>query len=322
MTQSTKVVLVSDPIYQSHLTGAGHPECPARYHAIFQSLRSLPLDAASPRDALREEILLCHTGEYYQTVMEDVNEAFRLGIVDGTFTLSTGDTQICPDSLQVALRAAGGVLTGLEAVMEREARRVFCLVRPPGHHACSNRGMGFCLFNNVAIGARAAQRAYDVGKILIVDWDVHHGNGTQEIFERDPSVFYFSTHQAPFYPFTGWEEEKGVGEGKEATLNCPVAAGSESRLDVFRAFQEKLEPAMAAFRPDLVMISAGFDAHKLDPLGGFNLTDDDFRVLTNLVAAIANQYAEGRIISVLEGGYDLTALASAAYAHVRALGNA
>ena len=316
-----KTVLICDPIYQKHLTGPGHFECPARYHVIFESLSQLPLESVSPCDATREEILLCHTKDYYQTVIEDVNEVSRLGLTEGTFDLSTGDTRICPDSFKVALRAVGGVLAGLEAVMTGKAENAFALVRPPGQHARSNRGMGFCLFNNVAIGARVAQKKYHVKKVLIVDWDIHHGNGTQEIFEEDPSVFYFSTHQAPCYPFTGGAEERGSGKGKGSILNCPIAPGQQSRIEVFRAFKEKLEPAMKAFQPDLVMISAGFDAHQLDPIGDFNLTDDDYVELTNFVKTIANQYAEGRIISVLEGGYHLTAIASATYAHVHALGN-
>ncbi len=321
MAFAKKTVLISDPIYQAHLTGAGHPECPARYRAISESLSELSLELLSPCDATAKDILLCHTKDYYQTVIEDVATASRLGMTEGTFTLSTGDTQICPNSFQVALRAVGGVLTGVEAVMTGKAEKAFCLVRPPGHHACSNRGMGFCLFNNVAIGARVAQKRYHVEKVLIVDWDVHHGNGTQEIFEEDPSVFYFSTHQMPSYPFTGEAEESGSGKGKGTTLNYPIAAGQQSRNEVFRAFKEGLVPAMKTFQPDLVMISAGFDAHQLDPIGGFNLTDDDYVELTNFVKTIANQYAKGRIISILEGGYDLTAIASATYAHVQELGN-
>ncbi|MFQ5729474.1 MAG: histone deacetylase [Waddliaceae bacterium] len=317
--KNTPVGLVQDPFYKRHLTGRGHPECPERYDAISAALQSLPLQKINPRNADNDSILLCHTRDYLQTVIRDIDACAEAGMTQGNFTLSTGDTQICPDTYRAALLAAGGVMEAVDAVISGVAKSVFCLVRPPGHHACSGPGMGFCVFNNIAIAARYAQKKYGIKKVLLVDWDIHHGNGTQEIFYEDPSVYYFSTHQSPFYPGTGDENETGEGDGKGTTLNCPIAPGLHSRTDIIEAFRKKLLPAMTHFRPKLVMISSGFDGHIDDPLGGFNLTDEDFGVLTDIVREIANTYAKGRIVSVLEGGYDLKAIASAAKSHVLAL---
>jgi acetoin utilization deacetylase AcuC-like enzyme len=210
------------------------------------------------------------------------------------------------------------VLNAVDAVVERRARNAFCVVRPPGHHATTDRGMGFCIFNNVAVAARYAQGHYGMSRVLIADWDVHHGNGTQDIFYADGSVFFFSTHQHPWYPGTGRPQETGEGEGVGSTLNCPFPAGS-GRAEILGAFQEHLPRVARAFRPDLVVISAGFDSRLGDPLGRFTLSDQDFADLTALMLEIADQYAGGRLVSVLEGGYDLNGLASAALAHVSAL---
>jgi len=202
--------------------------------------------------------------------------------------------------------------------MKGEARNAFCIVRPPGHHATPNRGMGFCLFNNIAIAARYAQRKYGVERVLIADWDVHHGNGTQDIFYEDGSVFFFSTHQSPWYPGTGDPDERGAGAGAGATLNCPFAAGA-GREEIVGAFGDALRPSMDEFQPDLVLISAGFDSRLGDPLGHFRLVDADFRELTHLVMEIADKYAGGRVVSVLEGGYDLRGLTHAVGAHTHGL---
>jgi acetoin utilization deacetylase AcuC-like enzyme len=202
--------------------------------------------------------------------------------------------------------------------MEGRAQNAFCVVRPPGHHSSSDRGMGFCIFNNVALAARYAQRRHGLDRVLIADWDVHHGNGTQDIFYADGSVFFFSTHQHPWYPGTGRAEETGEGAGRGATLNCPFPAGS-GRAEIMGAFRRKLLPAAADFKPDLVLISAGFDSRAGDPLGGFTLSDGDFAELTALLLEVADTYAGGRVVSVLEGGYSLEGLAAAAVAHVKAL---
>jgi acetoin utilization deacetylase AcuC-like enzyme len=202
--------------------------------------------------------------------------------------------------------------------MSGRARNAFCVLRPPGHHATASRGMGFCLLNNVALAARYAQRHHGLERVLIVDWDVHHGNGTQEIFYTDPSVFFFSTHQWPLYPGTGRADEAGDGAGQGTTMNFPFPAGS-GRTEVLGVVENSLMPAADRFQPGLVLISAGFDSRIGDPLGGFTLTDEDFADLTRRAMEIADRHAQGRVVSVLEGGYDLEGLASATAAHVAAL---
>jgi acetoin utilization deacetylase AcuC-like enzyme len=306
--------LVADDGCRGHLAGSAHPERPERYDAVMTGLARAGLlhrmRLAEVRTATDDELLLCHTAEYLQTVRRDV--------ASGQPYLSTGDTDITPDSRDVAARAAGGVLNAVDAVVTGSARNAFCAVRPPGHHANAGRGMGFCLFNNAAIAARYAQRHHGVARVLIVDWDVHHGNGTQDIFYRDPSVFFFSSHQWPLYPGTGRADETGDGPGEGATMNFPFPAGS-GRREILGAVENHLLPAAARFQPDLVLISAGFDSRVDDPLGRFTLTDEDFADLTLAVMGIAERHAGGRVVSILEGGYNLAGLASAAAAHVSAL---
>ena len=306
--------ILADPIYKEHRPGEGHPERPERFDAVLHALErgSLVKDALriSSRSATDDELALCHGRRYIELVKREV--------AAGGHTLSTGDTNIGERSLEVALKAVGGVLNVVDAVFTRKAKNAFCVVRPPGHHATPDRGMGFCIFNNVAIATRYAQKKYGIGKALIVDWDVHHGNGTQDIFYRDGSVFYFSTHQWPWYPGTGAAEETGEGAGKGTTLNVPAPAGS-GRREIVGAFQNKLLPAIREFKPDVALISSGFDSRLGDPLGQFTLSDHDFADLTKLMLEVADQYSGGRLISVLEGGYNLAGLGSAAAAHVEAL---
>jgi acetoin utilization deacetylase AcuC-like enzyme len=268
------------------------------------------LDLLKARAATEDELELAHDQAYIDVAKRDV--ARKRG------QLSTGDTAISEKSFECAKIAVGCVLTAADAVLEQKNKKCFCLVRPPGHHAERNRGMGFCLFNNIAIGAKYAQRHYGVERVLIVDWDVHHGNGTQQIFYEDPSVVFFSTHQWPWYPGTGARSETGQGKGEGATINCPLPAGS-GREEIVGAFRELLVPAAKNFKPDLIMISAGFDSRIGDPLGLFRLDDDDFEELTWIMIELAEKSPTGGIISVLEGGYNLAGLASAADAHVRAL---
>jgi acetoin utilization deacetylase AcuC-like enzyme len=317
-----KTGIVASNSYLLHRTGPQHPECPARAAVIVQALQKEKLltsqNYLAPRSCTEDELLLCHTKEYVQLVQKEV-ELCKSTLDDGSKFITTGDAPICSDSFDVASLAVGGVLTAVDAVMNSSFQNAFAVIRPPGHHACSNKGMGFCLFNNVAIGARYLQKQYNVRKVLIVDWDVHHGNGTQEIFERDPSVFYFSTHQRGIYPGTGLEHDIGSGDAKGTKLNCPIDGGMNAKSQVFQAFDELLVPAMKKFQPEFVLISCGFDGHKEDPLGGFNLSDLDFFELTNIVKNIASTYCQNRLVSALEGGYNLSAIARSSVQHSRAL---
>jgi acetoin utilization deacetylase AcuC-like enzyme len=312
--KAAQTALVYDDIYKAHLTDEGHPEAPGRCDAIMAALESASyasqLLRLAPRAASDEDLIPCHSPEYLDVVQQ--------AILAGDRQLPTGDTLISERSLEVARYAAGGVLTAIDAVMSGSSRNAFCVVRPPGHHASVYRGSGFCVFNNVAVGARYAQRCHGIERVLIVDWDVHHGNGTQDIFYSDDSVFFFSTHQSPWYPHTGHAPERGSGPGVGFTMNCPFPAGS-GRSQVLGALTDRLRPAADWFKPQLVLISAGFDAREGDPLGEFRLTDGDFADMTAIVMAIADQHAAGRLVSVLEGGYHLPGLASAAAAHVGAL---
>ena len=305
---------MQDPDCKRHTTGAGHPESPARFDAVLGGLHDFGLESEllsiASRPVTDDEILRCHTAEYFGIVKRDVQSRAR--------TLSTGDTGLSPGSPDAARLAAGGVLNAIDAVVQRKVQNAFCLVRPPGHHASAERGMGFCIFNNIAIAARYAQQKHGLGRVLIADWDVHHGNGTQDIFYEDDSVFFFSTHQSPWYPGTGKSAEIGHGKGDGFTLNCPFPAGA-GRTEILGAFKDKLAPRMKVFKPELVLISAGFDSRLGDPLGGFTLSDADFADLTAVMLEIADEHAGGRLVSVLEGGYNLNGLALAAASHVKAL---
>jgi acetoin utilization deacetylase AcuC-like enzyme len=302
--------LLADPVSREHQPGEGHPERPERFDAVVRAIDAAPLTRVRSRAATDDELALCHTRSYIALA--------RREILGGMRDLSTGDTAVSARSLDAALQATGGVLNAVDAVFSGKAANAFCCVRPPGHHATPSRGMGFCIFNSVAVAARYAQRKHAAERVLIVDWDVHHGNGTQDIFYSDGSVLFFSTHQSPWYPGTGDAAETGEGAGAGATINCPFPAGAGA-TEILGAFRDRLLPAAAKFRPDLVLVSAGFDSRAGDPLGRFTLSDGDFAALTQLVMEIADKHATGRLVSILEGGYNLAGLASAAAAHVAQL---
>jgi acetoin utilization deacetylase AcuC-like enzyme len=314
MSEALKNGLIYSPEYLSHVTPSGHPESPRRAEVVMKSLEdegfAVRMERLQPRLATQEEVLRCHTARYFETAKSDVEH--------GLSDLSTGDTNICERSFDVALLAAGGVISAVDAVVEKKVRNAFCVVRPPGHHATPTKGMGFCLFNNIAIAARHAQARHKISKVLIADFDVHHGNGTQDIFYEDASVLFFDTHQSPWYPGTGDASETGAGRGLGYTINCPFPAGA-GRTEILGAFQGKLVEAAQKFKPDLVMLSAGFDSRVGDPLGSFKLTDEDFSDLTRVMLHLAREHAEGRLVTVLEGGYNLRGLMKATAAHVKTL---
>jgi acetoin utilization deacetylase AcuC-like enzyme/acyl-CoA hydrolase len=296
--------------YELHDTGAGHPESAARYQQLRYALTDLSpkIPRLPGRRATTSEILLAHEAYYQDLVYRDV-ESFA-------DVLRTGDTAICIDSYDVALEATGAVLAAVDAVMQQTVKRAFCAVRPPGHHATADRGMGFCIFNHVAIAANYLRKHYPLKRIAIIDWDVHFGNGTEAIFAEDADTFYLSLHEQGNYadPMTSVGNE---GQS-EATLSISLPEGS-GEAEALSAWDTVAEPALDAFRPEFVLISAGFDARKGDPLGGLNWEDETFTKLTQRVVALAEKHASGRIVSVLEGGYNPMGLVSAALAHVRAM---
>ncbi len=300
--------------YLKHDTGIGHPERPDRLKAIVTHLKktgtSDNLLQIRPVPASLEWIHKVHPSSHLEMIERRCQA--------GETVLDSGDTHVCRDSYAIALLAAGGVLRAVDEVIDGGVKKVFCAVRPPGHHTETQSVMGFCLLNNIAIGARYAQQKYGVGRVAILDWDVHHGNGTQEIFWTDPSVLYISTHQYPLWPGTGASNETGEGAGEGYTLNCPMRPGSGEK-EFLDAFENRIMPALHKFRPELLMISAGFDAHTADPLANLNLTEESFGKFTQFAVEIAAKYCEGRIISVLEGGYDLEALAKSVDLHLKVL---
>lgn len=303
--------ILLDPLYKQHETGMRHPEKPDRYDAVTRALTGLTAERIPAREASIDELALCHSREYMDIA--------RRAIASGASELPTGDTIISPRSWHVATHAVGGVLNAVDAVIGGRLQRAFCAVRPPGHHATPLRGMGFCIFNNVAVGALYARKKHGLARVLIVDWDVHHGNGTQDAFYQDGSVLFVSTHQHPWYPGTGHATERGEGRGSGRIHNFPLPEGTGRELIVNQIFREEISKAADSFEPDLVMISAGFDSRLGDPLGRFRLTDDDFRDMTWILRDIADKHAGGRIISVLEGGYSLPGLTAGVASHVTAL---
>lgn len=306
------VVLYTDPRFEDHETGA-HPERPARLASIRRRLAETGMiEQCTPgalRTATREELLRMHPGSYIDRVHRFAESGG--GRLDP-------DTVVSPASYDVACLAAGTVCSAVDAVLNDESRAALCLVRPPGHHALPERAMGFCLFNNVALAAAHARATHGLERILIVDWDVHHGNGTQEMFYEDAGVYFFSAHRYPFYPGTGAADETGAGAGLGTTRNLPLAFGI-SRREYKERFQRELEDFAARCGPQLVLISAGFDAHVRDPIGSLGLETEDFAELTDMVLQIASGYCEGRVVSLLEGGYHLEALAESVEVHLRTL---
>ncbi len=309
-----RVGIVTHPAYLEHDMGRQHPESPERLRAIAAHLESTGtlsrLTRIQPRIADMHWITRIHDPAYVQQLEERVPRTGHVAL--------DPDTTMSPGSLPAAYLAVGGALAAVDAVMENRVDQVFCAVRPPGHHAEADRAMGFCLWNTVAIAARYIQERHGCSRVLIVDWDVHHGNGTQHAFEADPSVLFFSTHEYPHYPGTGSQQERGRGAGEGTTINVPLSGGQGD--DEYQAvYRDVLVPAADAFKPEFVLISAGFDAHRDDPLASMALTDEGYGELTRMVGAIAKTHCQGRMVTCLEGGYDLRALAASVERHLLAL---
>jgi acetoin utilization deacetylase AcuC-like enzyme len=308
---SAMTLLVTDPLFLRHETGR-HPERPQRLVAISETLQKSGL-ASRCRKILYEPSTPAQVARVHQPVVLERARA----VADSGGGHLDADTVVCPESFSVALAAAGACVAATQAVVAGQDRTALCLVRPPGHHATPRQSMGFCLFNNIAIAAQHARTSLGVNRILIVDWDVHHGNGTQDIFFADPNVLFFSIHRYGngFYPGTGAADETGTGPGLGRTVNVPVRYGTP-RHDYHGRFLGELEKAADHFRPELVLVSAGFDAHHCDPIGSLGLETEDFVELTRLVLQVADTHAQGRLVSCLEGGYDLKALAESVAAHL------
>jgi acetoin utilization deacetylase AcuC-like enzyme len=297
-----------DPVFGEHDAGPGHPERPERLEAVRRGLRESglveALDRVNPREATRAELLRVHSPGHVD----------RVAAAEGKCLRFDADTATGPRSYAAAVRAAGAVVDAVVKVLDGAIDRAFCNVRPPGHHATPDRVMGFCLFNNVALGAAAAL-ARGLKRVAVIDFDVHHGNGTQEAFYRDPRVLYVSSHQYPFYPGTGDLDEVGEGEGRGFTVNLPMPAGMGDG-DYRRAYREIVEPIGRAFDPELLLVSVGFDPHRDDPIGGMALSPSGFAELMDVCLAVASGSARGRLVAVLEGGYDLEGIAESAAAIV------
>src|ERR1043165_7604724 len=304
--------IIHHPVFREHDTGPGHPETPSRYQVVMDALKGdaelwARLVEVQAREAARGDIQSSHSPQLYKQVERVVSEG--IGYLDA-------DTTVPMRSLDAARHAAGAPCQAVDLIMNGEFDNAFVPVRPPGHHATEERAMGFCLFNNVAVAARYAQQHYpQIERVAIIDWDVHHGNGTQGIFYDDPSVYFFSSHQYPWYPGTGSRGEKGMGRGLGYTLNLPLRAATPAEQQK-RAFEAALEEMAASFSPDLIIISAGFDSHRGDPLGQLLLTDQDFVEMTRALKQWADSSCEGRLVSCLEGGYNLETLGQTVRAHV------
>ncbi len=310
--------LIYDPIFLEHLTPADHPEQPERLRRVMETLRALNwmeregLVHLSPRAASEEELALIHTPDYIQRVKHAAERTARLEDESGRKTrFFATDTYVSAQSYEAAIHAAGAPLTAIDALMQGSVDNAYCLVRPPGHHALADSAMGFCLFNNVAVAARYALEKHGLERVMIIDYDVHHGNGTQDAFYEDPRVLYFSTHQAPFYPGTGLSGELGTGPGLGTTVNVPLPATTD--YGTYEAvFRQVMAPLADRFNPQLILVSAGFDAHWTDPLGGMYLSTPAFFQLNKIILDLADLLCAGRLIMVQEGGYNMDAMAACA----------
>jgi len=304
---------IDAPEFDRHTNGPGHPECPARLHAVREGVARAGLESrlvcARPQPVDRALLETVHSPAYVRRIEQLC--------LDGGGLLDP-DTSVVRDSWMAALLAAGAVQDAVRRVLSREWRRAFCAVRPPGHHAPPGRAMGFCVFGNAAVGAETAIVDGSAQRVAILDWDVHHGNGTQAIFWERPDVFYASWHQYPLYPGTGTRDESGFGAGAGTTLNCPLPAGAGDR-EYLRAWQEQIRPALEKFAPELVIISAGFDADLRDPLAGLCVTPEGFSRLSREVIEWSDSACDGRVVSVLEGGYSLEALGEDVALHIETL---
>jgi len=302
--------IVHHPAFALHDTGRGHPERPDRVLSIMRRLRDGgvlgDLTTVDPRHAEAEWIAKVHAAGHQERV--------RAACARGG-ALDSGDTVVCPASYEAALLAAGGGLAAVDAVMDGTVANAFVACRPPGHHAEADTAMGFCLFNNIAIAAAYLRAHHGLSRVAIVDWDVHHGNGTQHAFEDDPNVFFASLHQWPWYPGTGAANERGRGDGAGSVLNCPMSGGSGDP-EYLEAFESLVLPAVEAFDPEFVLISAGFDAHALDPLSLTEVSTDGFRRMSRMLLDLAADRCDGRVVAFLEGGYDLVGLAESVEAHL------
>jgi acetoin utilization deacetylase AcuC-like enzyme len=304
--------VVVDAEYLKHEPGEFHPERPERIQALLDLAEKLDnerFEILSPRTATRSELESCHSADYVKLVESTSNT--------NHYALD-GDTITCRDSFGVGLQAVGGFLRLLDSIATGESRNGFALVRPPGHHALRNRAMGFCLFNTIAIGAHHLKQTYGAKRVMIMDWDVHHGNGTQDSFYEDPSVLFVSTHQFPYYPGTGAVSEMGLNAGEGYTLNIPLPAGCAD-AEYMRVFYDVVVPAARKFEPEWILVSAGFDPHRRDPLGGMEVTEAGFGGMARLLLRLADQYAGGKIAFLLEGGYDLAALRNSVAAVLEAM---
>jgi acetoin utilization deacetylase AcuC-like enzyme len=293
----TQTIVIKDRRYIDHVTSAGHPESPRRLEAIYKKIEDNDIrdkfEEVEPREATKEEISFNHSIEYIEKIEKTAGK---------NFVSLDPDTNTSAGSWQAAILAAGAVLTGIDMIIEGKADNGFALVRPPGHHAEASRAMGFCLFNNIAIGAHYLLKKHGLERVLIVDWDIHHGNGTQNSFYDSPEVLYFSTHQFPYYPGTGSSGETGVKEGKGFTVNVPLSGGQGDE-DYVKIFNEILLPAAQEYKPQFILVSAGYDIYHLDPLGTMNVTPNGFNLMTGILKSLAEKQCQGKILFSLEGGY-------------------